>query len=238
MQRFLVATACAVVIPIATASEVFIFSDSSGLGAEAEFTLLDEGMTLEIRLRNTSTGLPDGFDSADQILTGLSWDFGAPGSNGEAEMTGGTVWTGPNSMSINFDILDVGPDEDVSGEWGFGNVAGTGALTNFITANQALASPFGGQNLDGPENLNGPQGGLVGDPLLFDLGGLGAIQDEVIATLTLSEALADLGFLDDNPVRAEFGSDAFFITVPEPASLGLMMAGALVAISGGRRRRS
>ena len=236
MQRFLVAAACVVMGPIATAREVLIFSDSSGLGAEAEFTLLDGGMTLEVRLRNTSTGVPEGFDSSDQILTGLSWDFGELGSNDDPEITGGTVWTGPDSMSINFDVLDVGPDEDVSGEWGFGNMAGTGALTNFITTNHALASPFGGQNLDGPDSLDGPQGGLVGDPLLVDLGGLGAIQDEVIVRLTLSAALADLGFLDDNPVRVEFGSDAFFI--PEPASLGLLMAGALAVLATGRRRRS
>lgn len=224
--------------PIATASEVFMFSDPSGLGAEAEFTLLDEGMTLEIRFRNTSTGLPEGFESADQILTGLSWDFGAPGSNDEVEITGGLVMTGPDSMSINFDIIDVGPDTIVSGEWGFGNGGGSGALTNFISANGAQATPFGGDNLDGPENLDGPQGGLIGDPILLDLGGLGAIQDEVIATLTLSEALADLGFLADNPVRVEFGSDAFFITIPEPASLGLLMAGSLTLLATGRRRRS
>ena len=223
-------------VPIATASEVFIFSDPSGLGAEAEFTLLDAGMTLEIRLRNTSTALPEGFESADQILTGLSWEFGAPGSNGEVEITGGVVITGPDSMSINFDVFEVGPGEDVSGEWGFGNMAGSGALTNFISGNGAQATPFGGQNLDGPENLDGPQGGLIGDPILLDLGGLGAIQDEVIATLTLSAPIDDLGFLDDNPVRVEFGSDAFFITIPEPASLGLMMAGGLALFAMVRRR--
>jgi len=223
---------------MASASEVFMFSDPSGLGAEAEFTLLGGGMTLEIRFRNTSTGLPDGFESADQILTGLSWDFGTPGSNGEAEITGGVVMTGPDSMSINFDVIDVGPNESVSGEWGFGNEGGSGALTNFLSAHGAQATPFGGDNLDGPENLDGPQGGLIGDPILLDLGGLGAIQDEVIATLTLSEAIDDLGFLSDNPVRVEFGSDAFFITTPEPASFGLMVVGSLAVIYRGRWRCS
>ncbi|MCH7720867.1 MAG: PEP-CTERM sorting domain-containing protein [Planctomycetes bacterium] len=233
MGKILVAAALLVASQVASASELVLFSDPSGLSAEAEFSLLDDGMTLEVRLRNTSTDVPDGFDNSDQILTGISWDFGEPGFNSDPEITGGTVRTGPNSMSINFDILDVGPDEDVSGEWGFGNMDGTGALTNFITANNPVASPFGGQNLDGPVSIDGPQGGVVGVPILIDLGGLGAIQDEIIATLTLSEALDDLGFLTDNGARVEFGSDAFFI--PEPASLGLLLLGA-VALFGRRLR--
>ncbi len=98
-------------------------------------------------------------------------------------ITGGTVLTGPTSSSLNFSIQNVGPNENVSGEWGYGNLDGTVALTNFISANTAQATPFGGMNLDGPANIDGPQAGLVADPLLIALGGLGAIQDEVIATL-------------------------------------------------------
>ena len=189
-------------------------------------------------MRNTSTGTPAGFDSSDQILTGLAWDFGEPGFNGDITITGGTVFTGPTSSSLNFSIQNVGPNEDVSGEWGFGNMDGTGLLTNFISGNSAQATPFGGLNLDGPVNIDGPQGGLVADPILVSLGGLGAIQDEVIATLSLSGALTEAELLADliaNGVRIEFGSDAAFIggVVPAPGTIALLGIAGLL----GRPRR-
>ena len=235
-------------------SIIVTFSDPSGLAAEAEFSLLN-ATTLRIRLRNTSTGVPGGFGNSDQILTGLAWDFGDPGSNGDITITGGTVFTGPKSRSLNFNIQNVGPNEDVSGEWGYGNMDGTGLLTNFISANTAQVTPFGGLNLDGPVNIDGPQGGLVADPLLIPLGGLaaiqdevivlsfsggglGAIQDEVIATLSLSGALTESQLLADliaNGVRVEFGSDAAFIdgVVPAPGTIALLGIAGLL----GRPRR-
>ena len=75
---------CAVVLSVrssdVSAGTVIFFSDPSGLSAEAEFTMLNP-TTLEVRLRNTSTGVPFGFDEADQLLTGISWDFGEVGQN-------------------------------------------------------------------------------------------------------------------------------------------------------------
>jgi hypothetical protein len=124
----------------------------------------------------------------------------------------------------------------VSGEWGFGNMDGSGALPNFVSANAAQATPFGGSNLDGPVNLDGPQGGLVADPPLVSLGGLGAIQDEVVITITVNLPLADLNFLLENGVRVEFGSDAEFITVPEPVTIPLLALATLALTH--RRRRS
>ncbi len=142
---------------------------------------------------------------------------------------------GPDSASVDFDTGSQGPGYDVSGEYGYGNMDGTGALTNFISANTAQAIPFGDVNLDGPNSIDGSQAGLVADPILVHLGGLGAIQDEIIATLTLSESLADLDLLDENLVCVEFGSDAFFITTPEPAALFLLSVGGLALL---RRRRA
>ena len=43
----------------AAGSIIVTFSDPSGLSAEAEFSLLN-ATTLQIRLRNTSTGVPGG----------------------------------------------------------------------------------------------------------------------------------------------------------------------------------
>ncbi len=220
--------------PIAAASEMRLLLDPSGLSAEAEFTLVDP-TTLEVRLRNTSADMPPGFTNSDQILTTISWDFGAPGINeDDPAIVGGSVVTGPTSYSINFDVA-VGPGEDVSGEYGYGNIGSTGMLPNFVTANRSHATPFGGANLYGPVNIEGPAGGLVSDPMLLPIGGLGAIQDGIIATLLLDKPLADLSFLTDNPVRVEFGSDAAF--VPEPATLSLLTLGACLLLARRSRRR-
>lgn len=224
----------------AQAGYLFVAIDGSGLAAEAEFTLLNP-TTLQVRYRNLSVGAPGGFSNADQILSGVSWDFGHPGYNGDTAITGGSVVTGPTSSSLNFSISNVGPNADVSGEFGYGNMDGTGALTNFVTSNTAVATPFGGANLDGPVSIDGPQGGLVANPAIVPLGGLGAIQDEVIATVSLSIPYTDGELLTDllgNGVRFEFGSDAAFLTggyIPTPGAGSLLIgAGALLA----RRRRA
>ena len=233
MRKLLVLAVFAVTAHTAV-GDMFILSDPSGLAAEVEFTLLGPN-TLEVRARNISTGVPAGFDSADQILTGISWDFGHPGYNGDTMITGGTVLIGPTSESVNFDTGWYGPGTDVSGEWGYGNEDGTGALTNFITAHSPQSTPFGGTNLDGPVNIDGPQAGLVADPILVPLGGLGAIQDEIIGTVTLSEEIYDLNFLYENLVRVEFGSDAAFITTPVP---GAALLGAIgLGLVGWLKRR-
>ena len=65
-----------------------------------------------------------------------------------------------------------------------------------------------------------------------------AIQDEVIVTLTLSGDITEAQLLDDltnNLVRVEFGSDAFFITIPTPGVLALF---GLAGVSSRRRRRT
>ena len=120
-----VAGLCCVTAP--TAQAILVFSGPSGLSAEAEFTMLDP-TTLEIRLRNTSTGVPDGFDEAMQLLTTISWDFGQVGVHSDdPQIIGGTVVIGPTSQSVNFNVngpsspQDFGPGTDLSGEYGFGN---------------------------------------------------------------------------------------------------------------------
>ncbi len=230
---------CAALCAPAAGGTIFYFNGPSGLSAEAEFTLIS-ATELEIRYKNTSTGVPDGFSNSDQILSGVSWDFGHPGYNGDTMIVGGSVKTGPTSSSVNFSVQSVGPNTDVSGEFGYGNMDGTGALTNFVSSNAAQATPFGGPNLDGPVNIDGPQGGLVANPELVPLGGLGAIQNEVIVTLILgNQPLLDLDFLTKNGVRFEFGSDAAFGdgVVPEPSSMALGLLGFVGLAAWGWRRR-
>jgi len=197
-----------------------------GLSASAVFTL-NNPTELQITLINNSTGVPAGFGSADQLLTGISWDFGmAVGATG-------TVVIGPGGQSIDFDnvITQLGPGADVSGEWGYGNTGGTGMLTNIVSTNAAQVMRFSGANLDGPLGLDGPQGGICTDPPWVSLGGLGAVADSVVITLTLDTSLANLNFLK-NGVAAEFGSDAAFL--PEPTTICLLGFGTLSLVT--RRR--
>lgn len=208
------------------------FMDASGLAAEAEFTLLNPNQ-IQIRLQNTSTAVPMGFDGADQLLTGLSWDsFGVVGQS----ITGGTAVTGASSSSIGFSIANVGPGEDVGGEWGHGAGPISGLGNHFISGNASGLTLFGGPNLDGPPNGNpdGPQAGLVANPLLVTLGGTGAIQDEIIVTINLSLAQPDLDFLGETNLRVEFGSSAAFINVPTPGAAALL---GVAGIAATRRRR-
>lgn len=207
--------------------------DASGLAAEAEFSITGPAQ-LTVRLLNISTG-NGAFTGAAAILTGVSWDFGAPGVNlGDTAVLGGTITIGAMSQSVNFSGGSFGPGTDVGGEWGYGNT-GTGmAFPNLISALTSGATAFGGANLDATGSLNGPQGGLIAPATVGQLGGLGAIRDEVIAVLTLSQAITNLDFITQNNVRFEFGSDALFLTTPTPGSAaGLLMFGAMLA----RRRR-
>ena len=214
--------------------------EPNGLAAGAVFTLdTANASELTIELANTSTGVPSGFDNSDQILTSISFDLGSPGQGpADAAITGGTVVVGPGSRSLNFERIEtqLGPGDDASGEWGYGNSGGTELLTNIVSANQAHVVRLPGANLDGPPKgeLNGPQGGLVADPPIVALGGLGAVAETVVINLSLDRPLADLAFLD-NGVVAEFGSDAaFLVHTPEPTTLLLLIVGSLGAL---RRRR-
>ena len=231
---FLVCSAALLHTP-ARGSEIFSFVTPAGLAGEAEFTLLGP-TTLEIRLRNLSTDVPDGFTSADQLITGVSWDFG-----GGIAITGGSAETGSASESVNFDnvVSQLGPNEDASGEYGYGNGGGSENLPNFVSGNTAGATAFGGANLDGPVNINGPQAGLVSQAMPVNLGGLGAVKDELLFTVTLSGMLDNLDFLNANGVRFEFGSDARVFTLsPEPTSAVLMILGIFGLIGARYRRRT
>jgi hypothetical protein len=221
------ANAKAVIVDLATSLDPAF--DPDGLSAQATFTLISPTV-LTIELTNTSTGVPTGFDNSDQILTGLSFDLGGP------TITAGTVIIGPGSRSINFSEIStqLGPDDDVSCEWGYGNIGSTNMMLNMVSTNTSHMTRFdeSDNNLDGPYNIDGPRSGLVAldtdDLPLIDIGGLGAIGDSIIITLTLSDGLTNYDFLD-NGVIAEFGSDAAFL-VPEPATIILLGLGTMVLL--------
>ncbi len=209
-------------------------SDPSGLAAEAQFSITGPTQ-LTVRLRNISTG-SGSFTGAAAILTGCSWDFGAPGVNvGDNTILGGTIVIGATSQSVNFSTGSYGPGTNVGGEWGYGNAPSGLSFANFISALQAGSTVFGGPNLDATTVLDGPQGGLIAPATVGQLGGLGGINDEVVAVLNLSQPITNLNFVTQNNVRFEFGSDALFITTPTPGSAGALLLGAALCA---RRRRT
>jgi len=233
--------ACAAGFVVALAGQAHAttvqFSSSSGLAAQATFTLLNGGTQLQIALQNTSTGVPDGFGSADRILTTIAFNLGGVNILG----SGSSAAIGANSQSVNFSTGWYGPGADVSGEWGYGNNSGVlpgfAGMANHVSATESGTTRFDGANLTGPPNLDGPQGGLISPANASGLGGLGAVQDEVIFTLNLSSALSDLSFLNNGAV-VEFGSDAAFLystVIPLPGAAG--MAGLGLVFVGSRRRR-
>jgi hypothetical protein len=190
-----------------------------------------------VTLRNTSTGAPAGFTGAALILSGVSWDMRPASGPAAPEITGGSVRIGSASLSINFSTGQYGPGTDVSREWGYANRAQSGLLNNYLSTISAGATQLAGANLDGPDGLGGPGGGLISAWGAGKLGGQGAVQSEVVADLTLSRPLTDLSFLGRGVVF-EFGSDAAFVcgtpTIPAPATAGL---GAALGLAAARRRR-
>lgn len=242
-RTFALSAAAAVAMATASASASTVsFAHTSGLSAEASFTLLSGGSTLQIALRNTSTGAPSGFDSADHLLSSVAFNLNGLSIVGN----GSSVHIGASSESVNFNGY-YGPGSNVSGEFGYGNSGTTGFENhpNFVsTSNGGNPTRFNGPNLHGPPSgsLNGPQGGLVSNAHLGSIADHAAINDEIIITLNLSGTLADLSFLS-NGVRVEFGSDKMFLDgtmtstllVPLPGAAG--MAGLGLVLVGSRRRR-
>ena len=193
-------------------SEYVEFRHDSGLAAEAAFTLLGDGSQLEIRVRNLSTGAPHWFGKTDQLVSGLSFDLGQAGEkHSDPRIVGGTIRTGDASMSLNFDRIDVGPGEDVSGEFGYGNHGSYHMLPNLISTTSNGTTRFDGLNLNGSNGLGGPVPGLVAQVPVVSLRHVAAIQDEIVATLELDEPLADLDFLAENGTVLEFGCHSLFL---------------------------
>lgn len=203
----------------------------NGLSARGTFRV--SGSQLEILLENTSTGVPSGFEAADSLLVSLGINL--PG----VSITGGqSAVIGPGSTGLGA-WSSRGPGQGVGEEWIWTNGGGGDLMMPFRQVVSTSQGQGGGPLVrfdGGSGSVGGPFGGIAAAPPLRAIPtNQPAVSDSILFALDLSGPLTEI---DLAPAVAasivEFGSDARYLQVPEPASLGLLSL--MVLIRGARRR--
>ena len=203
----------------------------NGLAARATFSTSDDA--LSILLENTSTGIPDGFETADSLLVSLGLNLPA----GVDFIAGDAALIGPDSIGLGLWSDRVAGDS-VGEEWLWTNDYGGDLLESF----QHVISTSNGQGggtvtrFDGGSGtVSGPFGGIAADPPLLPIpGSKPGVSDSIYFDLTLTSPLteAQLAVVAGSGM-VEFGSDQrYLIATPEPTA-GVL---ALVLLAGCRRR--
>jgi hypothetical protein len=187
---------------------------------------------LKVIITNTSSLASD--ISSQNLLTGLG--FNLPG----LDILSGTA-TINGQTAINFTMPG---NYDVSGEWGYDNnpissgpfqtgsegEAGMSSTVNTVVSSMISTTeiPFSLDSISKPDNLNGPEFGLLSGQVLQSVaGGLNAIQDTITIDLLLSGSYSGLeGFINSHDVVLSFGSpDHSTSEVPIPAAVWLLGSG-------------
>ncbi|MFH1747119.1 MAG: PEP-CTERM sorting domain-containing protein [Planctomycetota bacterium] len=201
-----------------------------GLAARGTFEL--SGTSLIIYLENISTGMPASFDVGDSMLVSLGMNLpGVDFASGDAAVIAGGS-TGIGAWS------DRTAGDSVAEQWIWTNDFGG----DFMEAYQHVISTSSGQGggtstrFDGLSGtVNGPSGGMATElPLLNVPGSWPAVSHSIRYELTLTDTLTEsqLQEVADASI-VEFGSDARYLGVPEPATMIMLVIGGLLY---GRRR--
>jgi hypothetical protein len=202
----------------------------NGLAARATFDLA--GTQLTILLENTSTGVPASFLAADSLLVSIGMNL----PDGVSISSGEDAVIGPGSYGVG-SWSDRTAGDSVGEQWIWTNEFGGDLMDTYAQVISTSSGQGGGTvtRFDGGNgSVDGPYGGIVADPPILPVpDNKPAVSDSIVFTVTLSSGLSDaqLATVADASI-VEFGSNARYLTTPEPASLVLLLLGAVV-----RRRR-
>lgn len=199
----------------------------NGLSARATFTLTKGGTGLCVQLTNTSTGLPDGFDTAASLLVSLGMNLGVDFVSGDAAVIGaGSQGLGKWSS--------LAPGATVADEWVYSNDGAGDLLQGYsqvITTSSGLNGAVAAHFSPGSGNIGGPYGGIAADPVLKSIpDNQRAVSDTIVFDLTLATGITEgelRAALEDSIV--EFGSDVRYLTpsvvIPAPGAALLCVLG-------------
>lgn len=195
-------------------------------GLSARGTFSRSGNQLMILLENTSTGVPASFTTAASLLVSVGMNL----PDGVAFLSGDAAEIGVGSVGIGSWAGRVAGDS-VAEQWLWTNGFGADLLADY----SQIISTSDGQGGAAVTRFDGVVGGLVGGPfggiaaeppVLTIPGQQPAVSDAIWFELTLTAPITDLQLaeLADASI-VEFGSDARYLTVPEPATGLLALCG-------------
>ncbi len=243
-----VSFALPVLLGSSSVSGTWTASDGDGRDAEAVFVLDDLGggnYNMVVTLTNTATA---GVSDPSGILTGIMFN-----SVDDATLNPLSAVLGPTStVVVNGEMVDgdvTSPANEVGGEWAYnGNLDESEGDDTPLGATQGIGSTgldgiFGSangdnlyfadpalHNLQGPENVNGMQYGILGEGGLASQhsGGLdnnSFVQNQIIFTLSglsgIGDADAYIAGISD--FSFHYGTD--YVSIPEPATMLFFIGG-------------
>jgi hypothetical protein len=237
MKRLAFVTLVAIGLAVRAEAGPITYSATSGaLSAEVAFNTAGSNLIVTL----TNTALVGAVVPVD-ILTAVFFDM----TGFDGGLTPVSALLAPGSS-----ILLDDPTSNVGGEWAYaGNIAGkTPGGQNYGISSSGLdifgSANFNGSNLDGPDAVNGMSYGLVPESGLASnanpkISRTPLISNSVIFTLSGLPTNFILSRATIGNVYFQYGTSLSepHISVPEPATILLMVPGALAVLAGSVRSR-